>query len=425
LAPPDRNGALRPSRALILVALTVWLALLPACGIGSSIGRIADSTEQAVLSINDGISGLNSASADWQKIVGDLQQDLIKQGQSTLANEVSVVLSRAVAATGAELRCNVDFVRVRIRQDLIGIRDKLLGLPTLAPEPALCDVVPLAVDRSLIPARLNRLEFYGYDFDTTQIQVLLDNSGGSVDESGKLARPTHYHMTLNLGGNGVQLGPTSQRLRLRWNGKDISSISVIQPATPVCESKTVPFTHPPMTFIPPHARGDREFKGHGPRVSSQVSLAIVGDRVDVTTTMTARETESDWTTASGSRTTTFFTADPGWRVEKIVEPAVSSFSYVDTDNAGDQFGSGGGPVSQWDFIGDSDGNDAGVNTRVTAHFRSIHFLVTQTGNCVSPHALQTARTRGLIGPEALTRFDAPLRRVPAEILRLPSGALTP
>ena len=84
-------------------------------------------------SLNDGISGLNSASADWQKIVGDLQQTLIKQGQSTLANEVSVVLNRAIAATGSELRCNVDFVRVRVRQDLgTGIRDKLLGLATAA-----------------------------------------------------------------------------------------------------------------------------------------------------------------------------------------------------------------------------------------------------------------------------------------------------
>ena len=153
-------------------------------------------------------------------------------------------------------------------------------------------------------------------------------------------------------------------------------------------------------------------------MSSQVGLAVVGDHVDVTISMTARETESDYTTASGRTTSTFFNADPGWRVEKIVEPPTSSFNYVDTDNAADRFGSTGGPVNQWEFIGDSDGNDAGVNTRVTAHFGATHFLVTQSGNCVSPHAVQTARTRGMIGAEAMTRFDAPLRRVPADVLRL-------
>jgi hypothetical protein len=112
------------------------------------------------------------------------------------------------------------------------------------------DRLDLAVDRSLIPTRLNRLEFYGYYFDTTQIQVLLDNSGGTVDESGKLARPTHYHLTLNLGGNGVQIGPTSQRLRLRWNEPCLRSRARL----PGRSTQVTGRAAPPYTEIPTAGR---------------------------------------------------------------------------------------------------------------------------------------------------------------------------
>ena len=413
----------RLDRAARLVLLVVWLGLLPGCGIVDAItNALGNSTDRVVATLNDGIGALGSASADWQRVLEETRDKLIQQGQSTIANEVSNTLNRAIGATGAEFRCNVDFLRVRVRQDLVRIRDRLLGLPAEAPEPALCDVVPLAVDVSLVPARLNHLEFFGYDFDTTPIQVLLDNTAGSVDVSGTLDRPTHYHMTLNLGANGVALGPTSQRLRLRWNGKDISTIAVTQPATPVCESKIVPFAHPPMTFIPPKVgSGDAEFGGHGPDVFGSVTLAPASGRVDVTIAMTARETRSDWTTASGATTTAFFNPDPGWRVEKIVEPASSTIHYTDTTtDRDDDFGSTGGPVSQWEFVGDTGGSEAGTRTRVTAHFVETHFVVTQATNCVSPHALQTARAQNLLSPEVASRIEPALRVVDPDILRLPS-----
>jgi hypothetical protein len=405
--------------------LVVWLVFLPGCGIADALrGALTNPTEQIVATLNDGIGGLANASADWQRVLEETRDKLIQQGQSTIANEVSNALNRAIGATGAEFRCNVDFVRARVRQDLVRIRDRVLGLPTEAPEPALCDVVPLAVDLALVPARLNHLEFFGYDFDSAPIQVMLDNTSGSVDVTAKLDRPTHYHMTLNLGGNGVALGPTSQRLRLRWNGQDISTMAVLQPATPVCASKIVPFAHPPMTFIPPKVGGgDAEFEGHGPEVFGSVNLTLVGGHVDVTTAMTARETRSDWTTASGTTTTTFFNPDPGWRVEQIVEPTSSAIHYTDTTTDQiDRFGSTGGPVSQWEFVGDTRGNEAGTRTQVTAHFVETHFVVTQAANCVSPRALQTARAQNLLSPDVASRFEPALRIVDPGILRLPSRA---
>lgn len=408
----------RARRSVVVLCMVGWLVASSACSLIPQ--PLTDSTTIAVNDLGVGIADLNNQSADWQSVLTETRDQLVKDGQSTIANEVDTELKRAVASTGSEVRCTVDFLRVRVQQSLERIRASLLGQPVDPPEPALCDVVPLAVDLSLVPTRLNHLEFYGYDFDTTPIQVLLDNSNGSVDVSSKLDQPTHYHMTLNLGGNGVPLGSTSQRLRLRWNGKDISTIAVIQPSTPTCQSKVVTTTHVPMTFIPPHTRGDSDFSGNGPKVDSSVTLKSIGDHVDVTIAMTAVETKSDWTTASGSTTTTFYAPDPGFRVEKIVDPPTSTRSYTDTNHDVDVFGSSGGPVSQWQFVGDTGGDEAGTQTKVTVQFSPVRLLVTQTGNCVSPTALRQAQSTNLLGPAASGRLLPQLRNVDPSVLKVPT-----
>src|SRR5690606_17636602 len=126
------------------------------------------------------------------------------------------------------------FIGVRVRQALIRLRARLLHQPIPPVEPALCAVVPGAIDMALEPNRRTKLEFFGYDFDTTPIKVTLHNTDGTVDVSDDLDRTTHYHMTLNLGANGVPLSSKSNRITLEWEGKVISSIAVIQPETPVC-----------------------------------------------------------------------------------------------------------------------------------------------------------------------------------------------
>ena len=416
LTEGNRSGRARGIRVLLFLFIIGWLVTVTGCNLIPQ--SLTDNTTIAVNDLGVGIAQLDNTSSDWQQVMAQTRDKLVADGQSTIANEVDTELKRAVATTGAEVRCNVDFLRVRVQQSLMRLRASLLGQPVDPPEPALCDVVPLAVDVTLIPNRLNHLEFYGYDFDTTPIQVLLDNGSSTVDVSSKLAKPTHYHMTLNLGGNGVTFGPTSQSIRLRWNYKDISTISVIQPATPTCQSKIVSFTHVPMTFIPPHTRGDADFSGNGPKVDSSVVLANAGDHVNVKISMTAVETKSDWTTASGSTTTSFYAAEPGFRIEKVVDPATSSRSYTDTNHDVDVFGSSGGPVSSWQFVGDTGGDEAGTQTKVTVQFSPVRFLLTQTGNCVSAQALMVTQSKNLIDPQTIQRLNPSLRTIDPAILNL-------
>lgn len=364
---------------------------------------IEDATTAAVNAIDDALETLADASADWQAVLTNLVGELTDEAQSTIRNEVSNLLSRTVATGGAELRCNVDFLRDRVRQGLLRIKARLLGTDLPPLEPGLCGVVPLAIDMSLEPARRNVVEFYGYDFDTTPITVLHVTGGNSVDQSDKLTRPTHYHMTLNLGGNGIVLGPNSERLVLRWGGADISTIAVIQPQTPVCRTRTQVVRPDKLTVVGDHTRGDREFDGHGPNASTTINLIRSDARVDVRALFVATETQSDWTTARKLETRVAFNAPVGWRIESIHGQTTFSHGYRDTDHAQDDFEFPGGLVKRLVYVGDTSGDDVG-ETRVEITFNEFQVTLAETGDCVSPHAMQAIRDRGAISPATLERL---------------------
>lgn len=210
---------------LLFLVLTSLLLLCSSC----DPLDVHDPIDKAVAVLDKAIATLESESADWRTVLEGTRDQLVDEAQSTIRNEVSNTLTRAVAASGAEFRCNVDFVRTRVRQDLTRIRAKLLRQPVPEKEPALCVVIPVAVDASLVPDRLKWLEFYGYDFDAASVQVILQDGSQYLDVSQHLDKPTHYHMTLNLGRNGVQLSPDSTRFILKWKNQQISSITISQP----------------------------------------------------------------------------------------------------------------------------------------------------------------------------------------------------
>jgi hypothetical protein len=267
-------------------------------------------------------------------------------------------------------------------------------------EPQLCGVIPLAVDMGLPPDRRNKIELYGYDFDKANIEVLLENNNGTTDVSRQLDQPTHYHMTINLGGGGVNLTPESSRLILRWNNQIISTIGIIQDSPDICSSDPDNHLPSPVSYTPPHTRGDREFDGNGPDITCRVRLINRRNKVDAQIFFQAKETESDWTTASGTMTSTVYTADSGWEIENIVGPTESSYSYRDNDHALDRF-PGSGPVSSYTFMGDGGGDDAGVHTRVEVAFNSIRLELKETGDCISERAIRSAVENNLMSKEKL------------------------
>lgn len=387
------------------ISLLLLLLLISGCGLAKTI---EETTDKTVAVLDEAIVDLADESADWQIILQDTISELTDETQQTIRNDITNLLRRAPATIGTEFRCDVDFVRKRVRQDLIRIRASLLGIGMEPKEPTFCSVIPLAVDAALVPNDLNLLEFYGYDFDTTPVQVVMRNGNQDVDVSRFLDKPTHYHMTLNLGANGVNLSPGSQRFVLRWNDQEISTIAIIQPATPVCEARVVEFKPSPVSFVPPRTRGDREYDGNGPRVNANVELNYTSSSISALVTMSAEETKSDWTTASGSRTFNLFTPEPGWKIQQIIGEVNSSFNYIDNSHSDDVF-AGNGPVATYTFSGDKKGDDAGVHTSVKVNFNQLSVELVQDGDCVSPLAVRVLEIQGLIGASRLQQLNSQIQ----------------
>jgi hypothetical protein len=405
-----------------IVVLMAILLLTSACGMADALNRLTrqidDTTAQTVATLDDGINLLGDTSADYQKILQDTLSKLPRQAQDFVRNDITNLLRRAPATIGTEFRCNVDFLRIRAREELLRIKSKILGTSFPPSEPQLCSVVPLAVDKALVPNDLKLLEFYGYDFDQLPLQAVLINSSGTVDVTFALARPTHYHMTLNLGANGVSLSPTSQMFALKWNNANQSTISIIQPTTPICQSRVDPVpAGKKITLKPPLAGGDRNFAGHGPKVQANVKLVKQDTHVDVTLSMHAQETKSDWTTVSGSLTDRFFTPDPGRRVDQIIGDLDDQTSYIHGNEPRDVVAAGpGGPVAQWEFSDFEGGNAAGTDTQVTVHFNTVRIVTIETKNCVSPTAYAEVKRLKLLSPLTTQRLDTELLGLHPDIL---------
>lgn len=208
-----------------------WVArAIGACGLllallGSSCQPPHLPAEQV---LRDAIEQLGSESSNWRQVLEETRDKLTGEAQSTIRNEVNVVLSRAIAASGAEVMCVADFIRDRAKQDLMRILDRLQGRVATPALPVVCQVVPQSVDAELVPNRLRLLEYYGYDFDRSPITAYLETTTGRVNVSRYLDFPTHYHMTLNLGAQGVAIGPTSRRFVFVWDGKDQASVAITQ-----------------------------------------------------------------------------------------------------------------------------------------------------------------------------------------------------
>lgn len=403
--------------------LLLWLIVLApimisGCSIGEKIDKVTDTvtdiTGDTVAALDNAIDALDRNSSSWQVILQDTTQKLTADAQSTVRNEISDLLNRSVAATGTELRCNMDFIGSRVRQALVRIRARLLHQPIPPVEPALCHVVPAAVDMALDASRRNKLEFFGYDFDTTPIKVTLQDKSRTLDVSSNLDRLTHYHMTLNLGANGVPVSSASNRLTLEWQDRPISSIAVIQPATPVCKEKDVPISpRAYLSYTPPHTRGDREYSGNGPEVWATARWINEGTHINFRLWMKAKETRSDWTTAEGERIESYYTPPSGWRIDSIVEgKAESSAHYVDTNHTDDRKGGGSsGPVKEFVFRGDRDGDDAGIHTGVDIYFNPLVVRLVEVANCAPASTIKSLQIKDLISPTTIKRMQPMMLRL--------------
>jgi hypothetical protein len=358
-------------KIMVLTALLIVMSIS---------GCIDDSAEKAVKVLDEGIFKLDNANADWQRILEETRDKLTDSTQSTIRNEVSNALARGVAATGVEFRCDTDFVRTRVRQDLIRIRAGLLGETPPAAIPALCQVVPSQVDLSLKPDGRNVIVFSGYDFDTvTRPSLFLKNKNGALaNVSSFLSITHHYQMTLNTGGNGVPLSLDDTALILKWANLTLSEVPIIGPK---CEVETVQTERTQFKFIPPHIGGNAEFGGQGPDVTIKVEPVNHIKYITASIYMKAFESNNGDTKAEGSTEVVLYRAPPGYNINDINAKA-DYFSYKDFNIDPDIFYRGSGLVQKYEIMGDTPGADAGDDTGVTVYFNPFDVVRSKEGNCI-------------------------------------------
>ncbi len=132
----------------------------------------------------------------------------------------------------------------------------------------------------------------------------------------------------------------------------------------------------PSRIYPRWAGGDRDFWGHGPRVTGDVRVVISEGRSQIIAFINLRleETEGDHSAATIDETRLIYSAPAGKQIRAIITPAGSS-SHVDLTlpkggmnrvNA-----PRGGPLSHLLVNGDTGGLDIGNNTEDDAYVSAI------------------------------------------------------
>jgi len=194
--------------------------------------------QQAINTLQNGIDMLDRQSSAWQSTLMQVEADLFKQLNSTLANEVQNLVTRGIAQSGVEARCGADFLGHRMKEGLQAILAKLQGQTPALPKPTFCQVAPDRVDVSLTrsspgtPARIQVVSFFGYDVHLStpqRVKAFLHDSRGSEAEipSSKISTPTAYELTVTVADGAIQFQPTSDQIILRWGNTTISSVAVV------------------------------------------------------------------------------------------------------------------------------------------------------------------------------------------------------
>lgn len=270
-------------RSCILTALSCLPLLLASGCVSFPVAEI----DRAITEFDRAIEALSQESADWRIVVTDLQEEVSEDMQSTIRNEVENLTRSAVLTASAELRCNSEFMRIKLERELRSIRNDLAAqfnaliatgyniplLPEKSPEPFICSAVPSAVDLNLDYERRVKIDIFGFDLRSKMIDVDLITYGNLLakekvgiaqfrrevdnlraqrdmglagpqlqtstfvlerpssrirkDVSSALSIISDFHAVLDLTESGAEITPNAQVIVLSWNGKTQSEIPVL------------------------------------------------------------------------------------------------------------------------------------------------------------------------------------------------------
>jgi len=153
----------------------------------ASLSSLCGCTGAIKTTIDDAITKLEKTSDDWEAIMNELLSELNRipgQVSTIIKVDVQNLLDRGIASAGEEFRCNMDIIGLRMASALKRIANERLNADYAVDPliPLVCHAIPDAIDRTLIPDRLNVLAYSGQDFDLDCIKLYLEKSDTTLED---------------------------------------------------------------------------------------------------------------------------------------------------------------------------------------------------------------------------------------------------
>lgn len=405
-------------RFLLFICLTQIspLAFGYSAVIASSVAPPAIGVAETITVLDRGETALANPSVDYRQALKSVLEGLPSGAQDFVRKDITTFLGR-VPGTGADFKCSPEFIRYRARQELERVRTKLLNTNPLPVEPQFCYAVPFVID---LARPTEALEVYGYNLDTQPLELFVVNRDGTFEDvSSALSRRTHYHLTVDLGLNGVKFSPESQMLSVVWGHIIRYSVSLIQSTTALCVSQIeeIP-AGKTITYSPLLASGN----GHlGSRAYARASTTLnyESNAVDATVCMTVTDQEPDPTILMGCGVEYVYTTEADRVIEGIFSQLEGRTSYIHLNQAQKSIdGRRDGPVSHWIFSIPNAQSGPLIESMVRVVFRKIRIVSTAVDNCLPAIAYLEARRTKVITAGTLKRLDFQSRTIQPEILKL-------
>lgn len=224
----------------MIIRLISSLAVLIGFAGCSVIDDLVKTGDKAQITIEKAIGSLNKNSTDWQKIVGDLQQE-IHQLPGEAANQVDAVARRTVNDARAQVQCTMEWLGDRVKEDLEAVLLRLQKKPVPPRTPRVCGIVfaPPQDEKATVnmASRPNEISYYGYNFDDVyegNPEIVLQHSGGEISLKKYTNLAHHYLLTLKTAPqDGVPLCNLKDRkIVMKSRGETKYTLDVIEASCP-------------------------------------------------------------------------------------------------------------------------------------------------------------------------------------------------
>jgi len=165
----------------------------------SCLPNLNEPVDKVTDTFNNAIAALGSESTGWRGTLQQLEQDLVQQGQSTLANQVQSVLNRGIAAAGLEIKCSVAFLKAQLREEIQAILAVYLHKPVPQPLPHFCSYDPSTVDLRITGSNRLPLNVYGFNLSNSNVTVAVVDTAGAraALQAGYFNVGTEFMATMN------------------------------------------------------------------------------------------------------------------------------------------------------------------------------------------------------------------------------------